>query len=79
MSGVLRFPTPASSNITVHEVAPSAPPIPPPDGAVVVLTKDANGRILSYGWVVGEMGRENVIARTFDLRRVIAPLLAGAS
>ncbi len=76
MADVLKFPASPASQITVHEVAPSAPPVPPPDDAIVVITRDANGRILSYGWVVAEMGRENVIARAFNLRDVIGPRLA---
>ncbi len=78
MAAVLRFPTPPNSQLTVHEVAPSAPPIPPPDGAFAVITKDANGRILSYGWVVGEIGRETILDRVFSLSDLLSPLVSGA-
>ncbi len=64
------------ARITVHEVAPGTPPPPPPAGAYATVTKDASGRLLSYGWVVAEIGRDTIIARTFNLRDVLAPRLA---
>ncbi len=64
--------------ITVHLADASAPPTAPP-GAIATVTKDADtGRILSFGWVVAEIGRDEIIARTFNLRAVLASRLAGA-
>ncbi len=68
----------SAARITVHFADPSAPPTPPP-GAIATVTKDADtGRILSFGWVVAEIGRDTILARTFNLRDELAPRLSGA-